>query len=106
MGALGFGNRTVGVHLMRGGLGALALAAAWIAPSLWLAVPLVGAALWAWKGCPTCWAVGLLQTIANRQNAQRQDARYQDARYQGVRRQGVRRQDARRRDAHHQGASR
>ena len=96
MGALGFGNRTVGVHLMRGGLGALALAAAWIAPSLWLAVPLVGAALWAWKGCPTCWAVGLLQTIANRQNAQRQDARYQ----------GVRRQDARRRDAHHQGASR
>ena len=96
MGALGFGNRTVSVHLMRGGLGALALAAAWIAPSLWLAVPLVGAALWAWKGCPTCWTVGLLQTIANRQNAQRQDARYQ----------GVRRQDARRRDAHHQGASR
>ena len=101
MGALGFGNRTVGVHLMRGGLGALALAAAWIAPSLWLAVPLVGAALWAWKGCPTCWAVGLLQTIANRQNAQRQDARSQDARYQEVRRQ-----DARRCDAHHQGASR
>lgn len=96
MGALGFGNRTVSVHLMRGGLGALALAAAWIAPSLWLAVPLVGAALWAWKGCPTCWTVGLLQTIANRQNAQRQDARYQE----------VRRQDARRRDAHHQGASR
>ena len=101
MGALGFGNRTVGVHLMRGGLGALALAAAWIAPSLWLAVPLVGAALWAWKGCPTCWTVGLLQTIANRQNAQRQDARSQDARYQEVRCQ-----DARRRDAHHQGASR
>ena len=101
MGALGFGNRTVGVHLMRGGLGALALAAAWIAPSLWVAVPLVGAALWAWKGCPTCWTVGLLQTIANRQNAQRQDARHQDARYQDARRQ-----DARRRDAHHQGASR
>ena len=106
MGALGFGNRTVSVHLMRGGLGAFALAAAWIAPSLWLAVPLVGAALWAWKGCPTCWTVGLLQTIANRQNAQRQDARYQDAHSQDAHSQEVRRQDARRRDAHHQGASR
>ena len=73
MGALGFGNRTLGLHLLRGGLGALALIAAWMAPTLWLAVPLAGAALWAWKGCPTCWTVGLMQTIAHRRDARLHD---------------------------------
>ena len=48
--SLGFGNRTVGLHLLRGLAGAVALATA----------------LWAWKGCPTCWMIGLIETLARR----------------------------------------
>jgi hypothetical protein len=59
---------SVGAHLARGAVGLLAavLAIALVpvvgAVSLLL---LLGTAL-AWRGCPTCWTVGLLGTLADR----------------------------------------
>ena len=64
--SLGFGNRTVGLHLLRGLAGAAALATAVWVGSIWLALWLVPATLWAWKGCPTCWTIGLIETLARR----------------------------------------
>jgi hypothetical protein len=51
-------------HYARGGLGLLALIAAVVgaaagAPAA-LALLLVTVA--SWRGCPTCWAIGLIQT--------------------------------------------
>jgi len=59
-----FGNKTIGVHLMKGLLGLMVLGVflssgdrtAW---SLIL-LPLV---LYLWKGCPMCWTFGLIETI-------------------------------------------
>jgi len=63
---LGFGNRTVTLHLLRGVLGFAALAGALFGGSVLAAVVLVPAALMLMKGCPTCWMVGLVQTLARR----------------------------------------
>jgi hypothetical protein len=62
-----FGNKTVGIHILRGILGfasiygALATVGATILPSL----VLVPAALYFLKGCPMCWTVGLIETISS-----------------------------------------
>ena len=59
-----FASRSVRIHYARGALGlaalvaAVALAAAGV--SAGLALLIVTAV--AWRGCPTCWAVGLAQT--------------------------------------------
>ena len=57
-------SRTVGRHLLRGVLG-LAAAIAAVAGAA-LGVPallaLLAVTVVAWRGCPTCWAVGLGQT--------------------------------------------
>ncbi|MFL5846087.1 MAG: hypothetical protein ACJ762_15470 [Solirubrobacteraceae bacterium] len=59
-----FASRSVKAHYVRGGVGLLALvagivlAAAGVAAGLALLVVSVAA----WRGCPTCWAVGLMQT--------------------------------------------
>lgn len=55
-------------HLLRGviGFAALAMALAVAASHAWLALPLVVVALVSLRGCPTCWTVGLVQTIAAR----------------------------------------
>ena len=63
---LGFGNRTVTLHLLRGVLGFAALGGALFGRSVLAAVVLVPAALMLMKGCPTCWMVGLVQTVARR----------------------------------------
>ena len=63
-----FASRSVRVHLIRGVLGLVAFVAAFalvgvVGPvSLLLVVP----AVLAWRGCPTCWALGLTQTRAAR----------------------------------------
>jgi hypothetical protein len=63
-----FASGSVRVHLIRGGLGLVAFVAAFalvgiVGPvSLLLLIP----AGLAWRGCPTCWAVGLTRTKALR----------------------------------------
>jgi hypothetical protein len=63
-----FASRSVRVHLLRGVLGLVAFVASFallrvVGPlSLLLLVP----AGLAWRGCPTCWAVGLTRTKAAR----------------------------------------
>jgi hypothetical protein len=57
-------SRSVSRHVVRGGLGLLAVLAAVLGAALGVPaalVLLVPAAL-AWRGCPTCWAIGLAQT--------------------------------------------
>ena len=57
-------SRTTARHYVRGILGLLALLAAVIGaavgPPAALALLLVSGA--AWRGCPTCWAIGLVRT--------------------------------------------
>ena len=61
-----FASQGVLEHLVRGliGMGSIA-GAILVAPSqpwvLWLAIPVC---LMAWRGCPTCWLVGSLETLA------------------------------------------
>lgn len=63
-----FASSSVRVHLIRGVVGLVAFVAAFalvgtIGPvSLLLLVP----AVLAWRGCPTCWALGLTRTKAVR----------------------------------------
>lgn len=60
-----FASRSVVVHLVRGVLGLLLVVAglALTSASAWslLLVPL---GVVAWRGCPTCWTLGLVATIA------------------------------------------
>jgi hypothetical protein len=59
-----FASSSIRAHYARGALGllslvaAVALAAAGMPAALGLLVVTVAA----WRGCPTCWAVGLMQT--------------------------------------------
>ena len=69
-------STTVPRHLLRGLLGLLALAAAIagtgvVGPA---ALALLAVTAVAWRGCPTCWAVGLMQT-RQRRDACRADGR-------------------------------
>ena len=58
-----FASRSVAVHLVRGGLGLVALVAgiALASQSGWwlLLLPLT---VVLWRGCPTCWVMGLIAT--------------------------------------------
>ena len=59
-----FSSRTVARHYARGAVGLLALVAGVIgaaggAPAALALLIVTGAA---WRGCPTCWAFGLVQT--------------------------------------------
>jgi len=62
-----FASSSVAVHVARGVLGLLLVVAglaltSWSAWSL-LLVPL---GVLAWRGCPTCWTLGLIATISRR----------------------------------------
>jgi hypothetical protein len=63
-----FGSRSLAEHLFRGLLGFGAFACAFIVMthgSLWsIALALAGIALL--RGCPTCWTLGLLETLSAR----------------------------------------
>ena len=63
---LSFGNRTVALHLLRGVFGFAALGGALFGGSVLAAVVLIPAALVLMKGCPTCWTIGLVQTVQRR----------------------------------------
>jgi hypothetical protein len=65
-----FGSRSLGVHLLRGALGAAGILAAvhWSGTHPWLLLVLLPLVLLALRGCPTCWLVGLCETVASRAN--------------------------------------
>ena len=59
-----FASPSVATHLIRGFVGLAALVAAFAAlgpvgPPALLLVPVAAIA---WRGCPTCWMIGLMQT--------------------------------------------
>jgi hypothetical protein len=63
-----FASRTVRAHWVRGALGLIAFVAAFaligvVGPASLLLLLVAGVA---WRGCPTCWAVGLTRTKACR----------------------------------------
>jgi hypothetical protein len=57
-------SKSVQTHYARGALGLLALVAAIVGAAVATSAALVLLILtaFAWRGCPTCWAVGLMQT--------------------------------------------
>jgi hypothetical protein len=59
-----FASRSTKEHYARGVIGLLALtaAAAGAASGAPAALALLIVTVAAWRGCPTCWAVGLMQT--------------------------------------------
>ena len=63
---MGFASRSVKVHYVRGAVGLLALVLAVVGASVLspAALVLLIVTVAAWRGCPTCWAVGLMQTRA------------------------------------------
>jgi hypothetical protein len=63
-----FASRTVTRHLLRGGAGLLLLvwALGQFATQPVVAVAAAGAAVVALRGCPMCWTVGLIETVASR----------------------------------------
>jgi hypothetical protein len=65
---MGLASSSVSVHLLRGMLGLVAAVAAVAGTALIspLALLLLTGTVVAWRGCPTCWAVGLAMTIAGR----------------------------------------
>jgi len=63
-----FASRSGGMHVFRGVAGLLAAVAAFaligvVGPASLLLLLVAG---FAWRGCPTCWAVGLTRTKALR----------------------------------------
>ena len=70
-----FASASVPVHILRGVVGLLALVGAiagagTLGPAVLL---LFGVTLLAWRGCPTCWLVGLMET-RERQRTSRVEA--------------------------------
>jgi hypothetical protein len=63
---MAFGNRSLVNHLARGVLGFGALMAALKGYDLfgWPALLLIVVSVWALKGCPICWTIGLFETAA------------------------------------------
>lgn len=61
-----FASKTISGHLARGAVGIATLAFALSeAPAYpWLPLAALPIALIAFRGCPTCWILGLVQTIA------------------------------------------
>lgn len=64
MGSLSLASKSIKSHYARGAVGLLALLAAVVGaaiatPAALLTLIVTAAA---WRGCPTCWAVGLMQT--------------------------------------------
>jgi hypothetical protein len=59
-----FASRSLIEHLFRAALGIGALIASWLlaSSSPIISLGLIAVALTAFRGCPTCWTVGLAQT--------------------------------------------
>jgi hypothetical protein len=60
-----FGNRTIGLHLLRGLLGVMALygSFATMNRTMWPSLILLPAAVFLLKGRMMCWTIGLIETI-------------------------------------------
>ena len=73
MGSSPFASRSVTQHYVRGALGLLALVAAFAGAVAGMPAALASLILTvvAWRGCPTCWAVGLMQTCEREACARR-----------------------------------
>jgi hypothetical protein len=72
-----FASKSIGVHLGRGvlGFGAIAVASAFATEAPWSMLVALRVALFALRGCPMCWTVGLVQTvIANMRGVSRAEA--------------------------------
>jgi len=66
-----FASRSLTEHLVRGLLGFTALVVAFVVmthESLW-SIPLALGGVFLLRGCPTCWTVGLLETVWNSQRS-------------------------------------
>jgi hypothetical protein len=70
-----FASSSIVVHLLRGAVGVSALAGAAIFGTQWplLALALLPVALIALRGCPMCWTLGLIETVAKRVRGQSAD---------------------------------
>jgi hypothetical protein len=75
-----FASATVIAHLLRGaiGFGAIGAAVAWSSSHPWVLVAALPVALFALRGCPMCWTVGLVETIAARVRGRPSTARCVD----------------------------
>jgi hypothetical protein len=63
-----FASRSITAHLIRGAIAAALLTWAWLHQSsnpVTAATALI-VSLFAMRGCPTCWTMGLFETIAHR----------------------------------------
>lgn len=60
-----FASSSVAEHVVRGVVGLVLVVAALALASMhaWALLALIPAAV-AWRGCPTCWTLGLVQTIS------------------------------------------
>lgn len=60
-----FASDSMRVHLARGalGFGALAVTIAFAESQPWMSIAGIVVALVALRGCPTCWTVGLVETL-------------------------------------------
>lgn len=60
-----FASSSVAEHVLRGVVGLLlAVGAVLLAPAHpWALVGLIGTVV-AWRGCPTCWTLGLMHTLS------------------------------------------
>lgn len=67
-----FASQSIAEHVLRGVIG---IGAIWLAIDLsaspWLSLGLGVVALLAFRGCPMCWTIGLVQTIQSRIAASR-----------------------------------
>ena len=63
---MAFGNRSLSMHVLRGvlGFGSLVLALKGYEIIGWPALLLMIVSVWALKGCPICWTIGLFETVA------------------------------------------
>ncbi len=66
-----FASRTMGEHILRGIAGGLCLFAALVSHNVLLTLLLLGAALFAFRGCPVCWSFGLFETSCNIRDAKK-----------------------------------
>jgi hypothetical protein len=67
-----FGSRTLVRHLLRGVVGFAALAAAFVllgSHQLW-SLSLLALSLLSLRGCPTCWTIGLFETLSGRASSE------------------------------------
>jgi hypothetical protein len=60
-----FGSRTIRLHLLKGFLGLAALygSLSTMNRTLWPSLVLIPLVLYLLKGCPTCWTIGLIETV-------------------------------------------